>query len=293
LAIVPINNLLKIVNPVFQISDLACEYVTDKPILRISNLIIPRGKLIFVIGVSGIGKSTFIETLGFMNRTISNSSSMSLQYHATDNSSVRELKNFWELSDDELSAFRRENFSFIFQNTNLMPNFTAGENMMFSLLLQGKTFSQSKERVLEVMKLLSLDEVIFDKKITALSGGQRQRLAFVRAITSEFNVLFGDEPTGNLDEKTAADLMVVLKHVLETENKSGIIVSHDLDLALKFADEVIPITQKKIGEDAFIGEIDEKNILKKSGEKWLIGSGTCSDPRGYINEFLKRKITVS
>lgn len=278
--------------PVFQISDLTCEYITNKPVLHIKRLAIPRSKLIFVIGVSGIGKSTFIETLGFMNRTIANTPAMSLTYHKAGQSSTQELKNSWSLSDDDLSDFRRQNFSFIFQNTNLMPNFTAGENMMFSLLLQGKSISESKEKVIEVMKLLSLDETIFDKKITELSGGQRQRLAFVRAITSEFNVLFGDEPTGNLDEKTAADLMVVLKKILVTENKTGIIVSHDLDLALKFADEIIPITRKEIGEDSFIGEIDESNIIKRTEDSWISDGRVCDDPRKYINGFLKRKVAV-
>ncbi len=275
---------------VFQISDLTCEYIVQKPVLQIKTLFIPRGKLIFVVGASGIGKSTFIETLGFMNRTIANSPGLSLKYSATDQSPTRELKDFWNLSNDELAKFRRENFSFIFQNTNLMPNFTAGENMMFSLLLQGKSITKSKERVLEVMRLLSLDEGIFDKKITALSGGQRQRLAFVRAITSEFNVLFGDEPTGNLDEKTADDLMVVLKHILETENKTGIIVSHDLDLALQFADVIIPITQRETNAHAVTGEIHEKNIISRRGKNWLVGDGVCSDPKGYINNFLKRQV---
>ena len=278
---------------VFQISDLTCEYITQRPVLHIKNLLIPRGKLIFVIGASGIGKSTFIETLGFMNRTIAESPSLSMKYSTTSQSPVRELKDFWNLSNDELSEFRRENFSFIFQSTNLMPNFTAGENMMFSLLLQGKTIAESKERVLEVMRLLSLDEDIFDKKITALSGGQRQRLAFVRAITSEFNVLFGDEPTGNLDEKTADDLMVVLKHILVTENKTGIIVSHDLDLALQFADVIIPITQRETSDRNVIGEIDEKNIISRDGKNWIIADDICSDPKGYINVFLKRQVTTA
>ncbi|HKL03621.1 MAG TPA: ABC transporter ATP-binding protein [Cryomorphaceae bacterium] len=276
---------------VFQISDLTCEYIFQKPVLQIKTLLIPRGKLIFVVGASGIGKSTFIETLGFMNRTIAHSPGLSLKYSATSQSPSQELKSFWDLSNDELSNFRRENFSFIFQNTNLMPNFTAGENMMFSLLLQGKSILKSKERVLEVMRLLSLDEEIFDKRITALSGGQRQRLAFVRAITSEFKVLFGDEPTGNLDEKTADDLMVVLKHILETENKTGIIVSHDLDLALQFADVIIPITQRELDAHGVIGEIHEKNIISRKGTHWLVGDGVCNDPKNYINTFLKRQLT--
>jgi ABC-type lipoprotein export system ATPase subunit len=288
-----INKLSQDVEPVFQISDLTCEYILNKPVLHIKSLAIPRSKLIFVIGVSGIGKSTFIETLGFMNRTIASAPAMSLKYHRAGQSSTQELKNAWDLSDNELSDFRRQNFSFIFQNTNLMPNFTAGENMMFSLLLQGKSISESKEKVIEVMKLLSLDAAIFDKKITELSGGQRQRLAFVRAITSEFNVLFGDEPTGNLDEKTASDLMVVLKRILVTENKTGIIVSHDLDLALKFADEIIPITRKEIGNDSFIGEIDESNIIKRTDNTWISDGHVCEDPREYINGFLKSKVAVT
>lgn len=282
------------VSAVFHITDLTCEYVARKPVLHISNLSIPRGKLIFVIGASGIGKSTFIETLGFMNRTIADSPRLSLKYCASGQSSPTEIRDLWQRSNDELADFRKENFSFIFQNTNLMPNFTAGENMMFSLLLQGKSVAESKEKVLDVMKLLSLPDEVFDKKITELSGGQRQRLAFVRAITSEFKILFGDEPTGNLDEKTAMDLMIVLKQILETEDKTGIIVSHDIDLALQYADVIIPITPKvQSGVDLIIGEIDEKNILSKNGSEWLVARQVCINPKGFINRFLKRKMSTA
>lgn len=275
--------------PVFEITNLTCAYLREKPVLNIKSIEIPRGKLIFVIGESGIGKSTFIETLGFMNKTISHAPELSLKYKSSDESETIELKNHWQLSNGELSDFRRANFSFIFQNTNLMPNFTAGENMMFSLLLQGKNFIESKEKVLEVMKLLSLDSSVFEKKITELSGGQRQRLAFVRAITSEFNVLFGDEPTGNLDERTAGDLMVILKKILTEENKTGIIVSHDLDLAMEFADVIIPITRKKVSATDALGEIEQKNIIRKFDGQWYIQNEICSDPRNYVNAFLNRK----
>ncbi len=274
---------------IFEIENLICAYTSGKPVLSIEKLDIPKGKLIFVIGMSGIGKSTLIETLGLMNRTICQQPSLSIKYTPNGSKTPKEIKNFWDLANADLSAFRRENFSFIFQNTNLMPNFSAGENMMFSLLLQKKSVAESKENVLQVMKMLSLEPHIFDKGITELSGGQLQRLAFVRAVTSEFQVLFGDEPTGNLDEKTAGELMVILKNILESGNKTGIIVSHNLDLALKFADAIIPITEKIDTDSSWIGEIKQSNIIEKKGEKWFLRNETvCANPRKHINGFLKK-----
>lgn len=275
--------------PIFEIENLICAYANGNPVLSIDHLEIPRGKLVFVIGMSGIGKSTFIETLGFMNRTIAQSPNLSIKYAPRPSDEPIEIKGHWNLADEKLSAFRRGNFSFIFQNTNLMPNFTAGENMMFSLLLQNMSISESKDNVLKVMEMLSLEPYIFDKGITELSGGQRQRLAFVRAITAEFQVLFGDEPTGNLDEKTAGELMIILKEILENDNKTGIIVSHDLDLALKFADIIIPITEKSAPDNTTMGEINRLNIIeKKSGNWYLSDDVPCANPRSHINGFLKK-----
>lgn len=275
---------------VFKIRNLKCEYVLNSPVLELGELELPRGKLIFVIGKSGIGKSTFIETLGLMNNTIASSESTQIQFFPSQNENSIELKDSWMLPNEELSSFRKNYFSFIFQNTNLMPNFSSGENMMMSLLINGKPIERARKEVLRVMDRLSLGAEVFDKKITELSGGQKQRLAFVRAVTSKFTVLFGDEPTGNLDENTAHELMGILRDLIQEENKTGIIVSHDLSLAKEFADLVIPIT---VNEEKRIGEVQSDNIISNKTGKWIkVDSTPIMNPIEYLSQFLRTQTIV-
>lgn len=279
--------------PVFSIKDLTCAYQADKPVLQLEELELARGQLIFVIGRSGIGKSTFIETLGLMNRTIMPAASTELLFYPKDDAGAEmELKASWSLPNEQRADFRRHHFSFIFQNTNLMPNFTAGENMMISLLINGVKRVRAEEEVRKIMRKLSLDDEVFDKKITELSGGQRQRLAFVRAVTRDFTVLYGDEPTGNLDENTAADLMRTLKAIIKEEQKTGIIVSHDLSLACEFADMIIPIAldTERSTERRSVGKISNEHILySKDGTLCNVAGEAIETPLAYLNQFLKVK----
>ena len=200
-------------NYIFEIENLICEYEKGKPVLKIDDLKLPKGKLVFIMGVSGIGKSTFIETLGLMNNTIGDTGSISFYSHKQERSieNTFSLKSMWNKDNSTLASFRNTYFSFIFQTTNLMPNMSAGENMILTQLIEGKTEEEAAEEVKNVMKEVDLQEELFNRPITKLSGGQKQRLAFVRAITSPFEVLFGDEPTGNLDKYTSFRLMKFLK----------------------------------------------------------------------------------
>ena len=260
----------------FHIKNLSCAYGDKPPVLHIENMVIPSGKLIFVLGISGVGKSTFIETLGLMNRTIVSMPETEVLFYSEESKPI-ELKDFWGKSNEEISAFRNQYLSFVFQDTNLMPNFTAGENMCISQLIRGMTMADAKKIIVEVMAELNLSAELFDRKITDLSGGQRQRLAFVRAITSDFRVLFGDEPTGNLDKDTAFRLMQMLKNNLHKHNRTGIIVSHDIDLALNFADEIILLTPSEEGTQ---GEALQKNILYNKEGKWERGDGSNLEDAG-------------
>jgi ABC-type lipoprotein export system ATPase subunit len=252
----------------------------------LDELEIPAGRLVFVIGKSGVGKSTLLETLGLMNRTIVAHPDTSLVMHNTQGEEI-ELKDCWDWTNERLSHFRREHFSFIFQQTNLMPNFSAGENMAISLLIDGCSFAEAKREVLSVMDKLSLPRAIFDKKVTEISGGQRQRLAFVRAITSRFTVLFGDEPTGNLDPLTAEKLLTVLKDLVDEKNRTIVLVSHDLNLAAKFADYIMPITPAYDLHGNVFGNIVKNNIVKRSESGWIDGAGQeLSSPDAFLNDCL-------
>lgn len=274
-------------NPIFTIENLECAYNNGKTVLDIPKLTIPSGKLVFVLGVSGIGKSTLIETLGLMNNTIKDNGKVSIQFHKRDGD-LEELAHIWEEDNDYISDFRKDSFSFIFQDTNLMKNFTAGENMAVTMLLDGKSMDDAKSRVLQVMDNLNLDHELFHRKINELSGGQRQRLAFVRAFISNFSVLFGDEPTGNLDKDTSHKLMNTLKSNLNEMNRSGLIVSHDIPLALSFADAIILLSKRVSENGDHYGSAEPKNyMIRQDDDSWSnINGEVIKDPFELINQTL-------
>lgn len=271
---------------IYDISNLECQYIPGTTVLRIPELQIPKGKLVFVLGVSGIGKSTFIETLGLMNRTIHVTPETAIKFN--NGEEMQEIKEIWDTDNTSISKFRNDHFSFIFQNTNLMPNFTAGENMCISMLIEGKAMKEVKEKVLHVMERLDLAPELYYRKIQELSGGQRQRLAFVRAIIAGFNVMFGDEPTGNLDRETGYKLMNILKQNLSEHNRTGIIVSHDIDLALSFADIILLLSKTGEGEEMH-GTFDPKYYLINDNNQWKRKDGeVIEDVQQLVNEILTK-----
>ncbi|MCD4745505.1 MAG: ATP-binding cassette domain-containing protein [Bacteroidales bacterium] len=245
---------------IFKIKNLRCTYNGDNEVLRIDELNIRRGKIIVLLGISGSGKSTFLETLGLMNNTLSNGSKVYF-YPKDDGIDIGEI---WEKKDHKtLAKLRQEHFSFIFQNTNLMPNFTAFENISLTQMIEGCSKEVSiinAKRIAEDLGL-QIDE---KKKTHELSGGEKQRAAFVRAIAPEFTVLFGDEPTGNLDEINAELLMDTLEKKIREKQRTAIIVSHDIKLAIKYADQIIIIKKVIINEEQSYGEICNDNIYNAS-----------------------------
>lgn len=244
-------------NVLFKISDLICSYDNKVESLRIKDLILPKNKIIILLGKSGAGKSTILETLGLMNMTIK---SGSVEFFPNGDQERIQFEELWKNKNDiHIAGIRNKYFSFIFQNTNLMPNFTAYENACLTQMIQGESQKDSEKKVTEMMFKLGLNEVGKDKMASELSGGQRQRLAFVRAITSDFTVLFGDEPTGNIDEFTSTDLMDILHETVRKENKTAIIVSHNIDLTIKYADMIIVLEKKEDLKSC--GEIKEENIF--------------------------------
>ncbi len=245
---------------IYEIKNLICSYNNKWDVLKISNLNIPRGKITVLLGISGSGKSTILETLGLMNNTIKNGSE--LFFHMNGNS--RDFGFIWDqYKDDEIADIRMKHFSFIFQDTNLMPNFDAYENIGITLMLQGF----SKKEAIEKSKILADQMDLFineEKKSFELSGGEKQRSAFIRAIAPKFDVLFGDEPTGNLDDENSQKLMRILKEKINTENRTAIIVSHNIELALEFADQIVVLKKVITNGDQGYGIVPEKNIFNST-----------------------------
>ena len=275
--------------PLFVIENLSCSYKKGPVVLRIPFLEIPRNRIIVLLGKSGFGKSTLLETLGLMNNTISEGD---IQFFPGEDDKMISYKDLWfsgKLS--EIAKIRREHFSFIFQNTNLMPNFTAYENACLTQMISGVPFIKAKEKVREVMVEMGLEKVKDSQRAVELSGGQKQRLAFVRAITPDFLVLFGDEPTGNLDNYNSEELMWKLDRNIRQNSGSAIIVSHNVELSMKFAD-VLMVLSRDQKEDPFC-QIRNENTFHKDYQhgNWTDYQGKPIDNiKSSIDELFKLQL---
>lgn len=285
----------------FDISNLRCSYDKNyregisKVVLEIHNLVVPRGKKIFIVGESGIGKSTILEVLGLMNNTIVPGDKTKFLFYDKDGGEV-DLLALWAMnSDDELSKFRLNHFNFIFQSTNLMRNFTAYENIALTRMIQGYSKEEAFAKTAEVLADLGLGHITDDRMAQELSGGQQQRLAFARAILPDFTVLFGDEPTGNLDSDNAVRAMDLLSSKLnKMEGSSAIIVSHDMYLSATFADMIIKIRKegRRVNdvkdEVAYYGIIDQTSVYTPSEDKSEWSNGIDTYKADEFEKFLKR-----
>ncbi len=291
------------INKLFDIRQLCCSY--DKPfvegkskvVLEIRRLTLPRGKKVFIVGESGIGKSTVLEVIGMMNNTIVPDPDTEFRFYSSDGKET-DLVRLWQTgSDQELSEFRLKHFNFIFQSTNLMRNFTAYENIAITRMLQGYSREESFQKAHEVLAELGLGWLGEERLAQELSGGQQQRLAFARAILPDFDVLFGDEPTGNLDPENAMIAMELLSSKLTSmKGSSAIIVTHDMHLATTFGDIIIKVRKQDRGERDEDGEIqsfgliDEHSVFVPDEERKHWSNGTDVIRSEQFETFLRMKL---
>lgn len=264
-------------------------------VLEINHLQIDRGKKVFIVGESGIGKSTILETLGMMNNTIVPDSSTRFLFQEADGRQI-DLSSLWHKSDRALSQFRLHNYSFIFQSTNLMRNFTAYENVAYTRMIQGYSQKETLDRTRQVLEDLGLERIDEQRMTQELSGGQQQRLAFARAILPDFTVLFGDEPTGNLDPENAERVMRIIRDKLSyQQDASAVIVSHDMHLATSFADIIIKIRKgvrpkhHDYDDDVIYGIIDETSVFHPNESHTEWGNGSEHFSTTDFEVFLRKK----
>ena len=285
----------------FEIENLRCSYDRNyvegvsKVVLEIRNLTLPAGRKIFIVGESGIGKSTILEVLGLMNNTTVIQEDTRFLFYGRDEKAVDLLSLWASGSDQALSEFRLKHFNFIFQSTNLMRNFTAYENIALTRMLQGYSQEESFQKAAQVLADLGLGHISQDRMANELSGGQQQRLAFARAILPDFTVLFGDEPTGNLDSDNAVKAMELLSEKLnQLEGSSAIIVSHDMHLSTSFADMIIKIRKesrpvKDVDDEvAYYGVIDQACVYLPSEDRNTWSNGTDAYSTSDFEYFLKK-----
>lgn len=196
-----------------------------------ATITIYKGEFVSIIGPSGSGKTTLLHLLSGIDRP-------------TKGKVFIGEKDLYALNEKELSAFRRRNFGFIFQQFNLVPILTAEENIIMPVLLDRK--QPDKEYVKELSELLGIKDRLTHLP-HELSGGQQQRVAIARALIAKPDIIFADEPTGNLDSKSGSEVMKLLISTFKQLGKILIVVTHDGRIAC-LADRRISITDGKIQE---------------------------------------------
>ncbi len=182
----------------------------------------PRGQFTAVMGPSGSGKSTMMHCLAGLDTP-------------TSGEVLIEGNDITKASDSELTLIRRGKVGFIFQFFNLLPMLTAEENMELPLRLAGTPVDQEWKQ--ELVGAIRLGDRLHHKP-SELSGGQQQRVAVARALLTRPAVIFGDEPTGNLDSKTSAEVMALLRHAVDEFRQTVAIVTHD-PRAASYADRIV------------------------------------------------------
>ena len=193
------------------------------------NFSVDEGEFVAVVGTSGSGKSTLLHMMGGLDTPTSGSVF------------VRD-KDLSKMSDEQLTIFRRRNIGFIFQNYNLVPILNVYENIVLPVELDGDTADQ---RFMDnVVNMLGLDDKLKNMP-NHLSGGQQQRVAIARALITKPAIILADEPTGNLDSKTSADVLGLIKRTSTEFHQTVVMITHNNDIA-RLADRIVRIEDGKI-----------------------------------------------
>jgi len=199
------------------------------------SLQIKKGSSTAIVGPSGAGKSTLLHLLGGLDTP-------------TSGAVILDGVEIYELSDQERARIRNRRIGFVFQFYHLLPEFTVLENVMLPALIKGQASRTKgkgvKDRAMEALKLVGLSDRIGHKP-SELSGGESQRVAIARALINEPDILFCDEPTGNLDSKTSESIYELLFKIKSKSNTSLVIVTHDECLSKK-TEETVHIKDGKI-----------------------------------------------
>jgi putative ABC transport system ATP-binding protein len=198
------------------------------------DLAIGRGDMVSIIGPSGSGKSTLLNLIGGLDT-------------ATSGQIEIDAQRLSGLSDDELTRLRRDKIGFIFQFFNLLPTLTAIENVSIPLHLRGWPKKRIEERARELLDLVGLTHRL-QHLPDELSGGERQRCAIARALSVYPPILLADEPTGNLDTHTGADILKLIRDLHQRLGSTVLIVTHDAHVAESCA-RVVALCDGRIEED--------------------------------------------
>ena len=186
-------------------------------VLKGIDLEIERGKVVSIVGASGAGKTTLLQIMGTLDK-------------ADSGSVIIDGVDVMKLSDAKRSAFRNKHMGFVFQFHQLLPEFTALENVMMPALIGGTSRSEAKKRAEELLAFMGLSERASHKP-NELSGGEKQRVAVARALVNKPDVVFADEPSGSLDTQNKQELHRLFFDLRDRMGQTFVIVTHDEQLA--------------------------------------------------------------
>ncbi|MGB5444120.1 MAG: lipoprotein-releasing ABC transporter ATP-binding protein LolD [Psychromonas sp.] len=189
------------------------------PVLHNVNLAVHAGELLAIVGSSGSGKSTLLHLLGGLDTP-------------TEGEVFYQDKNIHQLSANQQAAWRNQSLGFVYQFHHLLSEFNALENVAMPLLIAGENIKVAKEKSLAMLKRVGLEHRVTHRP-SELSGGERQRVAIARALINEPKLVLADEPTGNLDAKSAESVYQLIKTLNEELGTAFVVVTHDQQLANK------------------------------------------------------------
>lgn len=200
-------------------------------VLKGIDLVINEGEVVSIVGPSGAGKTTLLQIMG----TLDKADTGTVILNGTDVGALKEK---------ELSAFRNRQIGFVFQFHQLLPEFTALENVMMPALIGGVSFSVAQKKAKEMLELLGLSDRS-EHKPSELSGGEKQRVAVARALINEPAVILADEPSGSLDSRNKEELHQLFFYLREKLGQTFVIVTHDEGLA-QLTDRTIHLVDGKV-----------------------------------------------
>lgn len=198
----------------------------DLEVLKGVNLEVKKGEIVAIVGKSGAGKTTLLQIIGTLDRPTSGK----VLIDGTD---------VFAMKDRELAAFRNKHIGFIFQFHQLLPEFTALENVCIPAMIAREKETEYKKRAEQLLRELGLADRM-QHKPSQLSGGEKQRVAAARALMMQPTIILADEPTGSLDTQNKKELSELLQHLREQYGQTILLVTHDKELA-GIADRVIEI----------------------------------------------------
>ena len=215
--------------------------------LKSINFTVEAGEYIAIMGESGSGKTTLLNILALLDRP-------------TSGKVILMGKDLQEIKDSEMAKFRRENLGFVFQDFNLLDNFTVKENILLPLVLSDEKISVMEEKLLKTAKKLNVSDLL-NKYPYEISGGQKQRTAIARALISDPKILLADEPTGALDSNSTRELLKVFKD-LNQDGETILMVTHSI-MAASEAKRVLFIKDGEIYHQIYRGDRTSLDMQKK------------------------------